>query len=185
MATPSPLSRAWRILILICLSLVVGLSGITAARKRAAAPAADPTPAPQPAPQPAPKPIPAKPAAAEPATPPPSPEPQQARSPATVTPLTAAQNSATNVVTSFTRGQDYLRERDAWFYGQRAYPNTHIPTGARLAAIQQLDGMMQSQNQSSGPSLSGAAFPFPGNTNAWKFIGPAPLNSVNTGGTTS
>src|SRR3984893_252549 len=183
MRTPSPLARVWRILILVGLTLLVGISGITAARRRAALPAPESTPAPSP------KPAPAKPAAAEPAPPPPSPEPQQAQSPGAVIPLTPAQNSPTNVITSFTggftRGQDYLRERDAWFYGQRAYPNAHIPTGARLGAIQQLDRMVQSQNQSGGLNISGAAFPLPGNQTKWTFLGPAPLNSLNTGGTAS
>src|ERR1700730_4458711 len=107
MRTPSPLARVWRILILVGLTLLVGISGITAARRRAALPAPESTPAPSP------KPAPAKPAAAEPAPPPPSPEPQQAQSPGAVIPLTPAQNSPTNVITSFGQLTRQREEQDS------------------------------------------------------------------------
>src|SRR5260370_18475510 len=33
---------------------------------------------------------------------------------------------------------DHQRERDEWFYSQRAYPRSQIPAGARLNAIAEI-----------------------------------------------
>jgi hypothetical protein len=38
-----------------------------------------------------------------------------------------------------------IRKRAEWFYRQRAYPLGHIPSGARLKAIQQLEQMQRSE----------------------------------------
>src|ERR1700733_15622049 len=39
-------------------------------------------------------------------------------------------------------GSDIIRQRMEWFYNQRAYPLKHIPAGARLRALKQLDQML-------------------------------------------
>jgi hypothetical protein len=41
--------------------------------------------------------------------------------------------------------RDLVHQRQEWFYNQRAYPLSHIPAGARLKALYQLDGMMRTQ----------------------------------------
>ena len=82
MGTSRPFLGVWRVVVLIAATLLLGISGITAARKLAAPPAPAAAPAPQPASPAPPAPVPAKPAAAasaEPAVPTlPAPEPPQA-----------------------------------------------------------------------------------------------------------
>src|SRR6267378_431776 len=181
MATRSPLPRAWRILILICICLVVGLSGISAARKRAAAPAAEPIPAPQPAPQLSPKPVPTKPAAVEPDTPP-SPAPPQEQSSVPATHAPAVQKTMGNGTTMSQQLPDPNRKREQlkWFYDQRAYPSGHIPENGRGKALAQMDGVIQREIQMglrSEPVAAGI-IPFPGSTTNWLFIGPRPINQT-------
>src|SRR5882672_6344790 len=178
MATFSPLPRAWRIFILICLSLVVGLSCIAAARKRATAIAAEPTPAPQPAvPRPAPKALPAKPAG-----PSSNPGPQQPAGNATAADTSSAQNATGNGAPSSPQlpNPNRKRERLKWFYDQRAYPSGHIPENVRGKALTQMDGMIQREIQMglrSAPVADGI-IPFPGSTTNWLFIGPRPINQT-------
>src|SRR5882672_8596313 len=178
MATFSPLPRAWRIFILICLSLVVGLSCIAAARKRATAIAAEPTPAPQPAvPRPAPKALPAKPAG-----PSSNPGPQQPAGNATAADTSSAQNATGNGAPSSPQlpNPNRKRERLKWFYDQRAYPSGHIPENVRGKALTQMDGMIQREIQMglrSAPVAAGI-IPFPGSTTNWLFIGPRPINQT-------
>ena len=68
-------------------------------------------------------------------------------------------------------------EREEWFYGQRAYPLGHIPTGARLDAIHRIEQMDRAQTvrpQISPASASEAAAGF--NGSSWKLIGPQPTD---------
>jgi hypothetical protein len=178
MAKPGTVSRAWRLIILICLTLAVGLSAIAAARKRAAAPAAEPTPAPQPAaPRPMPKALPAKPAA-----PPPNPSSQQPGGNATAANTSSTQATTGNGAPSSPQllGSNRKRERLKWFYDQRAYPSGHIPENARGKALAQMDYMIQREIQMglrSAPVADGI-IPFPGSTTNWLFIGPRPINEI-------
>ncbi len=167
MGTPSPFRRSWRVVLFVFLSLIVGISGITAARRRAAPPAPELKPAAPPAPSPAPKPAPAKPAA-QPATPmpPPSPAPQQLK--------TDAQASLQNLRSSAPLSQaNLLRDREKWFHDQRAYPLVQIPAGVLQQAIQQRDRMVGAQ--SIGPNLAAPLIGFPGD-GLWHLAGPQPTN---------
>lgn len=68
-------------------------------------------------------------------------------------------------------------EREEWFYGQRAYPLGHIPTGARLDAIHRIEQMDRAQTvrpQISPASASEAAAG--SNGSSWKLIGPQPTD---------
>jgi uncharacterized repeat protein (TIGR01451 family) len=81
-----------------------------------------------------------------------------------------------------TRGE-LIRARTNWFYQQRAYPLKHIPGGARLKALEQLDHMLadeaQSVTASPGPS-SEIAFDVASATissTQWTLIGPEPTDT--------
>ena len=65
---------------------------------------------------------------------------------------------------------DHQRERQEYFYRQRAYPLARIPEGARLKAIQVLDRLDRAQRfqaQSAAPAAAASA---------WKLIGPEPTS---------
>ena len=73
--------------------------------------------------------------------------------------------------------RDLPRQREAWFYHQRAYPHVRIPAGARLKAVQQMDAI-DAQARSNRQTFAGAA---PVNspqaistTAAWTPLGPEP-----------
>jgi hypothetical protein len=168
--------RTWRILVLIVLSLVVGLSGITAARKRASLLASEPAPASQPASQPAPKSVPAKPVPAEPTTPPPSPEPQQAQQ----APAASQNSSEAQAETTEQESADMVRARSEWFHDQRAYPFKQVPTGALQRAIEQRDRMI-SQKRSGVRSSAAGMISIPGD-GVWHLTGPQPTNVPFGGG---
>ncbi len=78
-----------------------------------------------------------------------------------------------------------IRKREEWFYKQRASVNGHIPSGARLKALQHMQRMMAAEGKlmlrpdgsyaAATPQGSSASFP------AWSSIGPTPT----TGGTFS
>jgi len=63
---------------------------------------------------------------------------------------------------------DKIRERMDWFYRQRAFPLKHIPPGARLKALQQLNRMSASAEKASLNS--------PSSSLTWTLIGPQPTN---------
>jgi uncharacterized repeat protein (TIGR01451 family) len=56
------------------------------------------------------------------------------------------------------------RQRQEWFYRQRAYPNKRTPPGARLRASTQMQ-LMQQQEAAAG---------LPATTSSWALIGPRP-----------
>jgi uncharacterized repeat protein (TIGR01451 family) len=70
-----------------------------------------------------------------------------------------------------------------WFYRQRAYPLQHIPGGARLKALKQLDQMLADEAQSTTPSpdpSSEIAFDISLTTissTRWTLIGPEPTDT--------
>lgn len=83
-----------------------------------------------------------------------------------------------------------IRKRAQWFFHQRAYPLKHIPAGARVRAVQQLERMrtangtfMQRVLQKSGmPNsstvINAGARSLAINSSTWTAIGPAPTNST-------
>lgn len=78
---------------------------------------------------------------------------------------------------------DLIRRRMEWFYRQRAYPLKHIPPGARLRALKQMDQMLAEEAQSS--ALSTDVSPEPGfdlssaavSSTRWTLIGPEPTDT--------
>ncbi len=78
----------------------------------------------------------------------------------------------------------FQQQRDDWFYGQRAYPRTQIPAGARLRALKQMDKMLASEAAARAKSGSRNNLP----TGNWQVLGPQPLNGfwgVNAGRVTA
>src|SRR5271166_3296976 len=79
---------------------------------------------------------------------------------------------------------NHQAEREEWFYGQRAYPLGHIPTGARLNAIQQIEQMDQARaaraqtNLATSEKTASAAASI--NSAAWTLIGPQPTDQGST-----
>lgn len=77
---------------------------------------------------------------------------------------------------------DTIRQRMEWFYNQRAYPLKHIPAGARLRALKQMDQMLAEEAQSatldtdlspeSDFNVSGAI-----PSTRWTLIGPEPTSN--------
>ncbi len=81
-----------------------------------------------------------------------------------------------------------IRLRQQWFYQQRAYPNKHIPPGARLKALQQLRKMEAAQRATSrqirqqsatstGTSTSSATQPAAISSTSWTPVGPQPTTT--------
>jgi uncharacterized protein (TIGR03437 family) len=67
-------------------------------------------------------------------------------------------------------------EREQWFYGQRAYPLGHIPTGARWNAIQEIDRIDRARRSASpAAAISSAA-----TVGVWNLIGPRPTDAGST-----
>jgi uncharacterized repeat protein (TIGR01451 family) len=70
-----------------------------------------------------------------------------------------------------------------WFYRQRAYPLKHIPPGARLRALKQMDQMLAEEGRSSAPNTDVSPEPgFDVSTAAlssarWTLIGPEPTDT--------
>ena len=80
------------------------------------------------------------------------------------------------------------RKRAEWFYQQRAYPRDHIPAGARVKAVKQLEQMLAAEGEvrkrqaasSVSASVAGAVnqAALPGQ---WTQIGPQPVASFYDG----
>jgi photosystem II stability/assembly factor-like uncharacterized protein len=70
-------------------------------------------------------------------------------------------------------GRDLERLRQEWFYRQRAYPHAYVPARARLAALQQLDLKLQTEQamRASLPEINVLSNP------SWTFIGPQPVDT--------
>jgi photosystem II stability/assembly factor-like uncharacterized protein len=66
-------------------------------------------------------------------------------------------------------GRDIERQRQEWFYRQRAFPHRYVPTGAHQKALRQLDQKLAAEE---------AVRAFAPSTNPpWTFIGPAPIQT--------
>src|SRR5690348_7721681 len=76
---------------------------------------------------------------------------------------------------------DHQAAREKWFYGQRAYPLGHIPTGARLNAIrdiEQIDAAARTRRQALRAATVPGGLPDATTDSAnWTLIGPRPTDS--------
>lgn len=101
-----------------------------------------------------------------------------------ITPALLSRQGSTKPAPKQHEPANLVREREAWFYGQRAYPLGHIPAGARLKAFRQLRRMVRSVKvlRSSvavaghaSPALSAAAAnAMTLSQTGWTLIGPKP-----------
>lgn len=73
-------------------------------------------------------------------------------------------------------GGSFMRKRMDWEYQQRAYPHKHIPSGARLNALKQLDRKLA--QEADAHSHKGKTTANSQNTPAWTMIGPQPQTNV-------
>src|SRR5882724_6695456 len=75
-------------------------------------------------------------------------------------------------------GPNHARERQLWFYGQRAYPSGSIPPGARRDAFVQMkrdDAALRAQRQARRePLTANQAFAITTDSQKWTLIGPHP-----------
>src|SRR5258708_17770304 len=75
---------------------------------------------------------------------------------------------------------DHQRERDEWFYSQRSYPRTQIPTGARLSAIAEIKRIDRAVRASHQQPLAAAAIDgslaATLDASTWTSIGPRPTD---------
>lgn len=65
----------------------------------------------------------------------------------------------------------FIKKRMDWFYKQRSFPGTHIPPGARLRAIQQMEARVAAEKAARarlGPGTQSSP--------TWQLIGPQPVN---------
>jgi photosystem II stability/assembly factor-like uncharacterized protein len=82
------------------------------------------------------------------------------------------------------------QKREEWFYRQRAYPNKHIPPGARLKALKQLGRMLAAQREARKQQTKAqpSTAPAPSTTSLpgqWIQTGPEPASfwdSASVGG---
>src|SRR6266436_8629786 len=77
-------------------------------------------------------------------------------------------------------GGDMIRQRMEWFYNQRAYPLKHIPAGARLRALEQMNQMLANEAQSAIPNAddSSEASSAAISSTRWTLIGPEPTDTA-------
>ncbi len=91
--------------------------------------------------------------------------------------------SKENFEKDFEKGDEgsFIRKRMDWFHGQRAYPHKHIPPGARLRALQQLNSKLAAEAAARAHALPGKPQPpsqppsGPGAT--WQELGPQPADT--------
>src|ERR1700680_3430691 len=90
--------------------------------------------------------------------------------------LDATQNSS-KPPEDFEKGGDgsFVRNRNDWFYRQRAYPHKRIPSGVRLKALKQLDAKLAAESVARTRAMNGrVAAPSlnTSSTTSWQQIGP-------------
>ena len=61
-------------------------------------------------------------------------------------------------------GRDIERQRQEWFYRQRAYPHRYVPTGAHQRALEQLDQKVTAEEAARATSASGKNQILPGHS---------------------
>ena len=78
---------------------------------------------------------------------------------------------------------DRAAAREEWFFGQRAYPLSQIPAGARIKAIseiQRIDRALRARRQSSGANLARTSLATSFDSAMWTSIGPMPTDPGST-----
>ena len=72
--------------------------------------------------------------------------------------------------------RDLPRQRQDWFYRQRAYPHTYVPAGAHQQALEQLEQKLTAEE------AARAAFApsVPESNPPWTFVGPRPIDTPYT-----
>ncbi len=91
-------------------------------------------------------------------------------------PVMSAQEGARHAVRK-QEEQDQPRQREEWFYHQRAYPHQRIPAGARMRAVQEMDRVdaaMRTRRQAFSAAAPVTAPLAVSTSAAWTMIGPEP-----------
>ena len=99
---------------------------------------------------------------------------QQQPLPVQPAPSSSQNSTTTQGPTNAQQRADLVRKRAEWFQKQRAYPFTHIPSGALQQAIEQRNAMIQ-QKPSGRVLAAPPLINFPGN-GLWQLTGPQPTN---------
>src|ERR1700736_76690 len=68
-------------------------------------------------------------------------------------------------------GRDVQRQREEWFYRQRAFPHKFVPAGAHQRALKQLEQKLTAEKASRAMSKPSGQTSDP----SWTFIGPQPI----------
>jgi photosystem II stability/assembly factor-like uncharacterized protein len=97
--------------------------------------------------------------------------------------------SKENFEKDFEKGDEgtFIRKRMAWFHDQRAYPHKHIPAGAHMKALQQLNAKLATEAAARAHGLPGGPNPPsqpPSGGLIWQELGPQPADTfglVNSG----
>jgi hypothetical protein len=91
----------------------------------------------------------------------------------------AAQGREKDREKDFEKGEDgsFMRKRMDWFYHQRAYPHKHIPSGARLRALHQLDVRLAAEAAAKSRGRGDRAIAPQQTGPSWTAIGPQPVDS--------
>src|SRR2546427_116954 len=79
--------------------------------------------------------------------------------------------------------EDYLKEREEWFLGDRTLPDGSVATGLRQRALKHVDQMIEAQRKMGLLPAENAvplATDFPGPA-TWTSIGPQPINVGSSG----
>src|SRR3989442_5850121 len=79
--------------------------------------------------------------------------------------------------------EDYLKEREEWFLGDRTLPDSSVATGLRQRALKHMDQMIEVQRKMGllpAENAAPLATDFPGPA-TWTSIGPQPINVGSIG----
>jgi photosystem II stability/assembly factor-like uncharacterized protein len=69
--------------------------------------------------------------------------------------------------------RDLQRQRQDWFYRQRAYPHTYVPAGAHQRALEQLEQKVTAEEAARATFAQSV----PGSNPSWTFAGPQPIHT--------
>ena len=88
----------------------------------------------------------------------------------------AAQEQSSSGSSQEQEQSDLARQREEWFYGQRAYPRKYVPAGAHAKALEQLKQQLAAEAAVRAQTGVRNA----GTNPAWSLIGPQPLDTPFT-----
>src|SRR5882762_8821442 len=72
--------------------------------------------------------------------------------------------------------RDLQRQRQDWFYRQRAYPHSYVPAGAHQRALEQLEQKVTAEEA----ARASFAQSVPASNPSWTFVGPQPIDTPYT-----